>query len=332
MSSYTSRALISARLLAGGLKSYLPVPKRYTGTGGTISARYCYAVWLRHLMTLADAVPGLRPRVVAELGPGDSIGLGLAALLSGMDRYVALDVLSHASLDANLRILEELVALYREHAPIPDSGEFPNLYPRVDDYAFPRAVLARLGLELRTDETQVAALRQALRAAFEGPGRPSNAVSKIQYLCPWTTAELPPGSVDLVISQAVLQDMDHWTTVSVLRTAFEAMAQWLGTGGVMSHQVDLAVPDGDRWNQHWTYGESVWTMIRGKRPYFFNRVPASEYLRLCDEYGFDVVAARRVLDQDGVERERLTPRFKALPADDLRTRSLHFIAVKRAAP
>ena len=64
-----------------GLLTYVPaVEKRFVkSTRGTNSARYCYSVWLRHLVMahenkLASAnVPV--PAVVAELGPGD---LGLA--------------------------------------------------------------------------------------------------------------------------------------------------------------------------------------------------------------------------------------------------------------
>lgn len=50
-------------------------------SGGTISARYCYFVWLRHLVKAYEN--GLKTRFnrVAELGPGDSLGVGLAAMI-----------------------------------------------------------------------------------------------------------------------------------------------------------------------------------------------------------------------------------------------------------
>jgi hypothetical protein len=333
--TFATRTVLSARLLAGGLKSYLPVPKQYTGTGGSISARYCYAVWLRHLVEIGRAVPELRPRVVAELGPGDSVGLGLAALLSGMDRYVAFDVLAHVDLDVNLRVLDELMALFRVRAGVPDDQEFPELYPQIEDHAFPAATLARLGLTPASDDARVQRLRVALRGAIgEGVSShdgDSGETTEMRYICPWTTATVTPGSVDLVISQAVLQDMDHWTSSSVLRTAFEAMARWLRPGGAMSHQVNLGFPDCEHWNQHWMYGESTWRLMRGRRPYYVNRVPASEYLRLCDEYGFEVVSVRRVSDRGGFDRSRLARRFRDLPADDLMTRALHFVAVKRSS-
>src|SRR4029077_11002812 len=77
--------------------------------GGTGSADYCYAVWLKHLTLLWQS--GLRtiPASVAEIGPGDALGGGLAALLSGASRFYALDVVTYGNADKNLRVLDELV-------------------------------------------------------------------------------------------------------------------------------------------------------------------------------------------------------------------------------
>ena len=76
------------KAVLSGIASYLPEYDHTGVTGGTESARYCYSVWLRHLCLAQSADPRLGvPRVVAELGPGDSIGIGLAALLSGVEKY-----------------------------------------------------------------------------------------------------------------------------------------------------------------------------------------------------------------------------------------------------
>jgi hypothetical protein len=317
--------LLSARLVAGGLKSYLPVRKNYTGTGGSDSARYCYAAWLRHLVAISDAAPQLRPRVVAELGPGDSLGLGIAALLSGVERYVALDVLAHTNVGVNLAMLADLVPLFRRQEEIPGDSEFPGLYPRVSAHGFPSGVLSRLGLAPDIGNERIEAIEEAIRrSAVEDSGQ-----SPIRYACPWPTVTMEPGSVDLIVTQAVLQDMDHWTNCDVLSAAFEAMARWLKPGGVMSHQVNLAFPDTGNWNDHWRYGELTWRLIRGRRPYYVNRVPASEYLRLCDQFGFDVVALRPVAAPSQLPRGRLAGRFRELPPSDYETRALHFVAVKR---
>lgn len=325
MTTYVNKHVLSARLIAGGVKSFLPVRKKYTGTGGSDSARYCYGTWLRHVISITESVPELRPRVIAELGPGDSLGLGIAALLSGVERYVALDVLMHTNVEANLEMLSRLADLFRARADIPGDDEFPELHPRVSDRRFPQSALTTLGLRPDASDDHLNALRQSIRDANGGapPGAP------IRYLCPWPNATLEPGSIDLVVSQAVLQDMDHWSGVDVLSTAFSAMSRWLKPGGAMSHQVNLAFPDTEHWNQHWSYGELTWKIIRGRRPYYVNRVPASEYVRLCERYGFDVVALTPVMADTGLPGEKLPRRFKHLPASDYTTRAVHFVAVKR---
>ena len=90
---------VNLRHVAYGLCTSVPIVGPYLlglreanrkhGVGATPSARYCYAVWLRHLIHVRRC--GLRgiPETVAELGPGGSIGCGLAALLSGCARYYA---------------------------------------------------------------------------------------------------------------------------------------------------------------------------------------------------------------------------------------------------
>src|SRR5439155_1152871 len=86
------------------------------GGGDTSSARYCYSVWLRHLVVAAANGFKVPPRVVAELGPGDSLGLGLSMLLSGADRYHAFDVVQHAQVKRNQAVLghvDDLASSYR---------------------------------------------------------------------------------------------------------------------------------------------------------------------------------------------------------------------------
>ena len=87
---------------------------------------------------------------VAELGPGDSLGIGLAALLSSAQRYVALDVVRYAANTRNLQIFEELIALFRDRAPIPDEAEFPLVRPRLLSYTFPADIHRRAWTSLST--------------------------------------------------------------------------------------------------------------------------------------------------------------------------------------
>ena len=60
---------------------------RRASAGGS-SPRYCYSVWLRHLVLLSNYDFKVNNSRVGEFGPGDSIGIGLAALLSGAAQYI----------------------------------------------------------------------------------------------------------------------------------------------------------------------------------------------------------------------------------------------------
>ena len=101
--------MLRPKPLLRGLLSYVPpvyrrvVPQR---TGGTGMAAYCCEVWLKHLVLLHANGMDRLPSRVAELGPGDSLGIGLAALLSGVGHLVALDAVPYANAEANIRIFD----------------------------------------------------------------------------------------------------------------------------------------------------------------------------------------------------------------------------------
>ena len=44
------------------------------------------------------------PAVIAELGPGNSLGVGLAGLISGAEKYYGLDVVKYSSSSETLSI------------------------------------------------------------------------------------------------------------------------------------------------------------------------------------------------------------------------------------
>jgi len=313
--------------MLGGLKSFLPaLHSGYKGTVGTVTGAYCYSVWMRHQAIIAKVLPKHRPKTVVELGPGDSVGVGCAALLSGADRYIGLDVVDHLRPDHDLKVLAELVRLFERRAKIPSDEQFPNLAPKLKSYAFPAKLYADDGpRRLRLDDRRVGAIRAALlanRSTTLYDDRP------LGYLVGWNDRTVDSSSTDLVMSQAVLQDMSNTGRKSELARTFASMAKWLTHGGVMSHQVNFSFPGGDAWNHHWSYSDAAWVMVRGNRPFFENREPLSTYLRLCEENGCEVVSVTRV-EQEGIPRERMAPRFRDLPEQDTRTAAAHIVAVKR---
>lgn len=307
-----------------GLLTYIPAAdKRFAkATRGTNSARYCYSVWMRHLVMAHES--GLLsattpvPSVVAELGPGDSLGIGLAALLSGTSRYVALDIVPYADAATNLTIFDELVELMRARTPIPDASELPDVKPYLPSYYFPRRILTDDHLAGAFAPARVQSIRDALTSA-------SGAGNVISYRAPWTDAALiERDSIDMLYSQAVLEHVDD------LDGAYDAMASWLKPGGFVSHEIAFTSHKlTTEWNGHWTVPDPVWKLIRGKRPYLLNREPASTHIAHIKRSGLEIVNEVRVQRKSDIERRRLARRYRDMSDDDLTTHALFVQAVKR---
>ena len=308
---------IKPRALAAGVASFLPGLGRLTnrGSGGSGSARYCYSVWLRHLVSARASGLSTDPACVAELGPGDSLGTGLAAVLCGATRYLALDAKAHASVGTNLKILEELIGLFRTRAPIPDDSEFPLVQPKLPDYAFPHDILSVDRLSLALAEPRLQQIRDAIS------GQPS-AVT-VAYRAPWNDPSVVvAGSVDFLYSQAVLEHVED------LDTTYRAMREWMKAGASMSHSIDFSSHDLTRvWNGHWTLGDASWRLVRGTRRYLINREPFSTHLALLAKYKFETLRIDR-RKAPVSESFRPAPRFRSMSAEDTFTRGVFLQATK----
>jgi len=278
------------------------------GAGATSSARYCYSVWLRHLVTAAANGLKVPPRVVAELGPGNSLGIGLAALLSGAERYHAFDVVPHAQVKRSLAVLDELIALFQARADIPGPDEFPQVHPLLPSYAFPRHLLDDGALTAALAPDRLARIRYSVL-------HQNAADSMIDYRTRWfDDRAIERESVDLLVSQAVLEHIDD------LPGTYRAMRLWLKPDGLTSHDVDFRAHSTARfWNGHWKYSDRVWKLIRGRRSYLLNREPYSTHLRLLRENGFLAVGGQTTKADPIIERQRLAPRFQGLTDQDLTT-------------
>lgn len=309
-------------VIEGGL-SLLPGGDRMftKGTQGTDSARYCYSVWLRHLVKTQAHRASPLGGVIVELGPGDTLGIGLAALLSGARRYIAVDVVKYADVDHNLAALAELVKLFAKRVPIPAGDEFPEVRPELYDYGFPDAILdpGRMARNLTLE--RIAAITAALRAELRNGNGDE---PPVRYVDPSAAASLiGAGSVDMVFSQAVLEHVDD------LVGAYRACHAWLKPGGLMSHQIDFKSHGSAReWNGHWAYPDAVWKLIRGRRPYLLNREPCGTHLKLMAAAGFEVLAVERARRPSRLRWDQLAKRFRGIVADDMTTAGAFVIARK----
>ena len=275
-------------------------------SGGTSDPLYCYWVWLRHWRLLSEnGLPGV-PTVVAELGPGDSLGAGIAALLTGARSYYALDVVKYADTATNLRVFDSLVQLFRERTPIPE-GRFST--PLLEKAGFPE--------DFDVDELLSPQRLAAIRAAIVEMGVKRDGFL-LSYEPSWTGDGMSlPEQPEVIFSQTVLQYVDD------LPQVYRAMHRWLSPGGYVSHQIDFSSQNFARaWNGHWSYSDFSWRMIRGRRRYAINRAPLMWHLRHLEEAGFGLIEIRRVTAAP-LERHKLAKRFVQLTDADLTTASAY---------
>lgn len=312
---------MSATMVAKGLCSWIPGARVFydrRAAHGTGSAAYCYGVWMKHLaLRWASGAPAPHGTVV-ELGPGESIGTGVAALLSGAERYVAIDKVAHMRPEANLALFHELVEMFRARAPRPKPG-FPPIEEYLDERLFPSAILDEKTLARTLDPERLAHIERAVRAL--GTGKPDPMLGYFTWDNPQPVGD---GSVDLAFSHVVL---NHVTDLEGL---YAQCARWLKPGAWMSHHIDFScLGTSKTWNGHRAYGDLTWRLITGKRPYFVNREPPQYHERLLDRLGFDVVRVIRGHREGGITRAQLAPRFRAISDEDLDTWSAFMVSRRR---
>lgn len=287
-------------------------------TGGTDSAKYCYDVWLKHLTLLWEYGMHEIPDTIAELGPGDSIGVGLAALLSGVRRYYALDVVEYADTERNLLIFNELINLFKNRAGRPTKG-WPDYDRYLDSNLFPSHILTEKVLSNALTQERIDLIKNTIL------DRSSGDKLVIKYIVPWNDRRIiDKETIDVIFSHSVLEH------VSDLDGTYEAFSQWLKPNGRMSHQIDLSSHGlAQKWNGHWAYSELLWKITVGKRRCKINRQPCSKHIALLERNGFEIICLLKNSKPDGIVRSELSPYWRSMTEEDLRCSGL-FIQARKA--
>ena len=311
-------------ILAKGLLSFVPGTRGLFSrhSGGSCSARYCYSVWLRHLCKASELglLAGGVPRIVAEIGPGDSLGMGVAALMSGCEAYRAFDVVRSSNAFENVRIFDELAELFQMQANIPDDIEFPNVSPRLSSYIFPSEILPKARLQVLLNQQRLKAIRGALEE-MTPEGKQSELIS---YTVPWSTLlEQEELCVDMIFSQAVMEHVED------LSGSYSTMFRWLKPGGFISHQIDFKCHNtANRWNGHWAYSKFMWACVKGRRPFLINRAPLSTHLALVKQSGFEIIHSCTRENGSGITRKELARDFADISDEDFITSGVFLQARK----
>jgi hypothetical protein len=299
------------------VKKLLKVKPNHSMGGGTDNSSYCYGVWMRHLVHFSRQKQSV-PKIVAELGPGHSLGIGFCALLSGSDQFHALDIVKHWDSELNIKIFDELVDFFRNKASIPCENQFARVIPRLDTYKFPSEILTTEQLKFSLSEDRINAIRKEILDSKN----PNN--TYIRYHIPWSSPEIIENeTVDFVYSQSVLQyieDLDH---------TYSAIRKWLKPSGIMSHSIDLSsIGITKKWNYHWTFEEVEWKIIKEDRSFIISRHPLSAHLQKHAHYKFKILESIANTKDTHLKRSQLAKAFKGLSDEDLTTNNIYILSIK----
>ncbi|MCK5027384.1 MAG: methyltransferase domain-containing protein [Candidatus Pacebacteria bacterium] len=282
------------------------------------TARACYTLWLRFLVSLRKNDKSFRVPVesVAEIGPGDSLGVGILALLTGSSHYYALDTVKTALNHSNLEMINVLVELLEKRTPIPDDSEFPKAYPKLDSYEFPHDILSEPLLEKSLDKERLKRIKKILEKLSEDSTLlrvHENDVS-IDYIVPWIKENNLKGKFDLMVSNATMEHVDD------VEGAYKNMSKYIKKGGLFLHAIDYKSHDtAGLWNGHWTYSEVIWRIIRGRSVYLINRIPHSFHIKIAKKYGFNILLNQRYYKENFLSLDDLVEPYRTMDPEDIQT-------------
>jgi hypothetical protein len=305
-------------LTKGAIRKLVDRRKQDARTFGTDNSRYCYAVWLRHLVHAHKFGFNQINSVVAELGPGESIGIGLAALLTGSRKYYALDVHTYWNTERNLMVFDKLVELFRNRTDIPDNHEFPKVYPLLDDYRFPSQILNDNLMNQMLTEDRIIHLRSAIK------NMDRNSSDEIQFFVPWEkNTEIETGSLDYIFSQAVLQYVDN------IDSTYEKMNSLLREGAMMSHCIDFSSHGMTKsWNGQWLYSDAEWKFLNGNKKVILNREPKSAHLLTNANNGFQILTTKDLKKEIEFPKTQFHKKYSSLSETDAGT-AVSFIVSRK---
>jgi hypothetical protein len=273
------------------------------GTGG--SPEYSFRVWIKHLRKLQNNQIRSIPKIVAELGPGSSLGAGICALLSGAECYFAFDV-------QNYIIKEDLLK---------DFDALTNIFvsKNLNSHDFPHDILSDDILKDSLCVDRINLIRNDIKE--------NGANGKyIRYFAPWNNEEVVENNkVDFIFSQCVLEHVDK------LEDCYNTMHKWMKTDAYSSHLVDFQCHSFTKeWNGHWMFSEKEWQVIKGTDDWAINRFPSSKHLEFINKAGFSIIdfIRRYSSDDKGISRNKLNIEFSYLDDEDLKTTFIDILIKK----
>ena len=290
--------------MKGGGSFVLPSwRKSGVGVDGTFSAAGSYALFMRYIIALDGQGRSFVDKNVLEYGPGASLGLGFAALICGARRYYSYDLIDHTDPIRNLAVFDELLAMFRARAPIPQDGFCARIFPLLESETFPSDALTAELCDRAFLPSRIEAIRSDIKS---GSGifvrtRSSRNIGDV----------VPEEKADIIMSESVLEHVDD------LEATYAFFARALDASGIMVHLIDYSCHNlADEWNGHWACSPALWAVVRGKRYFLINRKPHQYHVDLLAKNGMKVIQTTRLPRVDGYTRDQFSAEFRDMSRID----------------
>jgi len=274
------------RAIIKGILTYIPlferirlIKKKNSKHSGS-NALFCYTIWLSILIYLKKNNANKIYRI-GELGTGGAIGIGICAMLTGMNKYYVLDIEGSYNIENNLKLLADLVTLFKKETPI--IRKFKQLNLTVDNNAFPRNLIMPLYL----DDDFVAEIKEEILSGFKKK-------KKIIILNPWMSSSNL--NLDFIFSRAVMEHVDKPEIV------YSGLTSHIIENGFMLHDIEFHSHGISKYPcGHQRISNTIWKLISGKRKYFLNRWKFDDHLKAISEIGFETILAEKTINNTGLE-------------------------------
>lgn len=251
-----------------GISFILERKKRGTHHSGSF-AEFCYTLWLGLLHYLE--LNGIKKSFnnVGEIGCGGSVGVGICALLSGANNYYCLEIEDHFDKENNLKLLDDIVALFRSNSPI--FNRYKQLNIPIKDYSFPTHLI----IPRYFDEGFISELRDDIKNSCINS-------KHLKIIYNWQqSAEL---KLDFVFSRAVMEHVNDPLSV------YADISRFVKNGTHSLHDIEFH-SHGIKLNPagHFKINNFLWYIISGKRQYFLNRTPLAEHINYLEKNNFKTI-------------------------------------------
>lgn len=252
-----------------GISLILERKKKSTHHSGS-QAEFCYTLWLSLLSYLYGNGVNKSFENVGEIGCGGSVGVGICALLSGAKNYYCLEIEDHFDKENNLKLLDEIVVLFRSNSPI--FNRFKQLNIPIKDFSFP----SHLIIPRYFDDSFISELRDDIKNSCIN-------TKHIKIIYSWQKSS--GLYLDFIFSRAVMEHVNDPLSV------YSEISRFVKNGAYSLHDIEFH-SHGITLNptEHYKINDFLWYIISGKRQYFLNRKSLMEHVNYLELNHFRTIS------------------------------------------